>query len=58
MTVTVQKTDGKMATVYWNVSRWEETPTFLKLTGEGIVLIPLQDVLDVYIGDIDESDMG
>lgn len=55
MTVTVQKTDGKIATVYWDVKSVEETPTFLKITGGVITLIPLMDILEVHIGDVENE---
>jgi len=35
---------------YVGVDKCEETPTFLKLTGNGLInLIPLKDILEVLI---------
>ena len=37
---------------YVGVDKCEETPTFLKLTGNGLInLIPLKDILEVVIHD-------
>lgn len=36
---------------YVGVDKCEETPTFLKLSGEAIMLIPLKDILEVVIHD-------
>lgn len=60
MRVTINSADEDMIYVYEDVIRCEETPTFLKLTKEGIIiLISLQGIQKVKIEEVEnESDMG